>query len=135
MTEPPKRRKSYPRGLKRSGKAFWDNIIEDGYIFDPAETVILERLCRCLDTLDQIERDIAQMGTVTAGSRSQPRPNPMLREQRETLKLIEHLCRSLALPVPGEAHGKRRSPEAKAAAKLGRAPKSNVNRVSGLVRQ
>jgi hypothetical protein len=133
MSEAPKRRKSYPRGLQQSGKAFWDRVIDGRYTFDPAEYIILERLCRCLDTLDQIDRDIAEMGTVVAGSRSQPRPNPMLREQRETLKLVDQLCRSLALPVPGEAQGKRRSPEAKAAAKVGRTPKSNVNRVRGLV--
>jgi hypothetical protein len=132
MSEAPKRRKNHPRGLRASGKALWDNVIEN-YTLDPAETVILERLCRCLDVLDRIDRDLSDMGTVVAGSRNQPRPNPMLREQRETLKIVDQLCRSLALPLPGESQGKRRSPDARRSAKAGRTRKSNVNRVRGLV--
>ena len=133
MTDTAKRRKRYPRGLQASGKAFWDNMIEH-YTLGPAETVIVERLCRCLDVLGRIDRDLSDMGTVVAGSKSQPRPNPMLREQREMLKVVDQLCRSLALPVGGEQQGKRRTPEAKAAARIGRMPKSNLNRVSRLVK-
>ena len=121
MTNPastPRRRpRTYPRGLKRSGKELWDSMIDEGYTFDPAEKVVLVQLCKSVGAMDRIDADLAEMGATVSGSTGQPRPNPLLKEKREQAIVIERLARALALPVGGETQGKRRSPEAKAEAK------------------
>jgi hypothetical protein len=127
-------RKHYPPGLGRRGKLLWASII-DYATLDPCEEVLAERLCRAVNVLDRIDAELADMGVVVSGSERQPVVNKLLHEQREQVKLIDQLQRSLALPVGGESYGKRRSGEAKRVAKVGRPRKTHDRRVSHLVRQ
>jgi hypothetical protein len=124
-------RKQAPRGLLNSGKALWVNVTER-YTLDPAESALLLQACRCLDNLDRISGDLAEMGVTVSGSTGQPRPNPLLHEQREQVRVFDQLQRSLALPLDGEANGVRRSADAKKAARAGRVRKTNAGQVNHL---
>jgi hypothetical protein len=124
-------RKSSPKGLAAGGKAVWRSVIDAGYALDPAELVLLHRLCRAVDVLDRLDIELEDMGICTGGSTGQPRANPLLSEMREQVKLIDQLQRSLALPLPGESHGTRRTGEAKRLARSGR-PAKHPNRMSHL---
>ena len=115
-------RKTYPRGLKAHGKAVWDNVV-DNYTIDPAETVVLEQLCKTIDQIDAIDAEMSTMGIIVAGSKGQPTVNGLIRARMDLVKLVDQLSRSLSLPVGNETQGRRRSPEVRAAAKSGGRPK------------
>ncbi len=116
MTDSARPAKPPPRDLKSRGKALWRNII-GCYVLDPAEVVLLHQLCRAVDVLDRIAADLAEMGVTVSGSTGQPRPNPLLNEQREQVKLVDRLQQALALTLTGETAGVRRSASRKAAAR------------------
>lgn len=105
-----------PRDLLVSGKALWRCVI-GAYTLDAAEVVLLHQLCRAVDVLDRLHADLAEMGVTVAGSTGQPRPNPLLGEVREQVKIVDRLQQALALPLTGENAGVRRSPSRKAAAR------------------
>lgn len=105
-----------PNGLKARGKALFRQVMQT-YVLDPAETVLLIEACKTLDRIDAMEAELARDGLIVAGGRGQlPRPHPLLSELRESQKLASRLVAELALPLPGEQVGRRRSPQAKAAA-------------------
>ncbi|MCV7309867.1 P27 family phage terminase small subunit [Mycobacterium paraffinicum] len=105
-----------PNGLKTRGKALFRKVV-GVYVLDPAETVLLVEACKTLDRIDAMEAELTRDGLTVAGGRGQlPRPHPLLSELRETQKLASRLVAELALPLPGEQIGRRRSPQAKAAA-------------------
>lgn len=105
-----------PRGLQTSGKALWRSVLSN-YVLDSAEVVLLHQLCRAVDLLDRLHADLAEMGVTVSGSTGQPRPNPLLGEVREQVKLVDRLQQALALPLTGENAGVRRSASRKAAAR------------------
>jgi hypothetical protein len=76
----------------------------------------LERACRVLDRLEKIDYVVARSAPGVKGSREQIRPNPVWREAVEHEKAFDALIRSLALPMPDEAEGFRRSPDQRAKA-------------------
>jgi phage terminase small subunit len=121
-----------PRDLDKAGKALWRTITRENS-FDAAEFALLHLLCRTIDVLERIALDLSDMGVVVAGSTGQPRVNPLLAEQREQIRVADQLVQALAIPVPGEAAGQRRSGAAKAVAKTRRPPKTNLNRVNHLI--
>jgi hypothetical protein len=119
------RRKPPPKDLNASGKSWWRNIIGE-YALDPAEIVLLHQLCRAVDILDRLNADLADMGVTVSGSTGQPKPNGLLIEIRETVKLVDQLQMALALPMAGETAGRRRKPQAKADARGGPVKKSRA---------
>ncbi len=127
-------RRRTPLNLQAAGKKLWLGVTGH-YTLDPAETALLEQLCRCLDLLDRLNADLAEMGVVVAGSERQPRPNPLIKSVVEVAKLADQLTRSLALPVGNEVQGQRRGPSAKARVRSGRPKKSKLGRVSHLIKQ
>ena len=120
-----------PAHLKKGGRAFWRNLTAENRL-DAAEYNTLDMLGRLIDAVDAIDAEMATMGVIVSGSEGQPATNPLLRERRETIKLIDQLTTALAIPVAGESHGQRRSGAAKAAAKTPKPPKSNAARISHL---
>lgn len=81
-------------------------------------TVPLRELRRTVDKIDAIDAELARDGLVVTGTRGQlPRAHPLLLELRETQKIASRLVAELALPLPGEQVGRRRSPQQKAAAR------------------
>lgn len=124
-------RKQPPSHLGKVGKAKWRNLTAE-FSFSAHEFDVLELYAADFDVLARIDAELATMGVVVAGSEGQPVPNPLLRERRETIKQIDALAMSLALPVEGETQGTRRTGAARAKAKVKPPPKMNVNRVARL---
>jgi hypothetical protein len=104
-----------PSGLGKAGRALWRDLMAE-YGLNPVEAAILVQVCRCVDRLEAIEVELAGMPLVMAGSMGQPRCNPLLAEQRAQARVLESLCRALAIPLPSEDVGRRRSPSAREAA-------------------
>jgi hypothetical protein len=107
--------KRAPNGLGTKGKAFWRSVL-DVYELSPSELAILERACRVLDRLERIDFIAARSAPAVKGSRDNLRPNPVYQQAIEHEKAFDMLVRSLALPMPDEAEGFRRSPDQRAKA-------------------
>ena len=87
------------------------------YLFSPGEVAILTRAARCLDRLHAIDAALAGADLVNEGSTGQPRSNPLLASADSCERTFSSLIRDLALPMPDEREGKRRSPTAAMAAR------------------
>jgi hypothetical protein len=108
-------RRRPPAGLGESGKTFWRSVVAV-YELSPPEALSLARACKTVDLLDQVDAALADYSVVTSGSRGQPVPNRLLMVRCELERSLDMLIRSLALPMPDETTGRRRSPSAAAAA-------------------
>ena len=104
-----------PEGLDQAGRAFWRSVTA-AYELSPAELAMLSRACRSVDALAAVDAEIAQQGLSVRGSRGQVIPNRMLKLRCEMERVLDVQLRSLALPMPDEDAGRRRSPAASAAA-------------------
>jgi hypothetical protein len=93
-------------------------------VLDAGESVLLHELCRTVDAIDAIEMQLAADGLTVTGGRGQlPRAHPLLFHLIEHRQIASRLVAELALPMPGEQVGRRRSPAQKAAAATGRETK------------
>jgi hypothetical protein len=108
-------RPSPPRDLKKRGKSLWRSVIQV-YRLDPAELELLHEMGSILDEIDRLSAVLADSEPIVKGHAGQPRPHPLIGEIREHRKLVDKLAAALALPLPGEQIGRRRSPEQKSAA-------------------
>jgi phage terminase small subunit len=99
-----------PDALRSSGRAFWRKITSV-YDLSPAEVALLARACRTLDTLADIDRTLMREGLVVTGSTGQRRGHPLLGAMSELQRTLEVLIRGMALPMPDEDVGRRRSPQ------------------------
>src|SRR6266487_2119984 len=98
-----------PQGLDRAGLAFWRSVTAV-YELSPAELVSLSRACVAVDTLAAVDAEIAAQGLSVRGSRGQVIPNRMIKVRCELDRVLDVQLRSLALPMPYEDEGRRRSP-------------------------
>lgn len=105
-----------PNGLKVRGRALFKQIT-GVYVLDAGEMVLLHELCRTVDTIDAIESRVTADGLTISGGRGQiPRAHPLLFPLAEHRKVVSRLVGELALPMPGELVGRRRTPLQKKAA-------------------
>jgi hypothetical protein len=86
------------------------------YELSPAEMELLRQACRTVDLLDRLDVELLDEPLTVTGSTGQPRANPLLASSAEQRRTLEGLMRDLALPMPDEVVGRRRSPAATAAA-------------------
>ena len=109
------RRPVAPEGLDAAGKRLWRAVLAD-YDLSAAELETLRQACRTVDVLARIDAVLAVEDMVAEGSMGQARPHPLLLAASDHRRLLGELLRDLALPMPDEAEGYRRSPKALAAA-------------------
>jgi hypothetical protein len=104
-----------PQSLDQAGKALW-RAVTGAYDLSPAEAELLRQACRVADHLARIDAALMDADVVVEGYNGQPRPHPLLHTAADQRRVLDGLLRSLALPMPDEEVGRRRSPAAVAAA-------------------
>jgi hypothetical protein len=82
----------------------------------PVELVVLRQACAVTDLLARADADLAAADLTVTGSTGQPKAHPLIAATSELRRVLDVLLRSLALPMPDETTGRRRSPAATAAA-------------------
>ena len=100
-----------PQGLGQAGRRFWRAIVS-AYELSPGEAQLLVQACRTVDLLERIDAQLVAEDLTVAGSRGQERAHPLLGAAVEQRRVLEALLNALALPMPGEVEGKKRSPAA-----------------------
>jgi phage terminase small subunit len=91
-----------PEGLSERSAAFWSTITED-YELAPHHFQLLRSACQIMDRLDAVAASIAEAGLMVTGSKGQPRPNPLLSEERNLRIALARILRELDLegePAP-----------------------------------
>jgi hypothetical protein len=109
------RRPKTPESLDAAGRALWRSVLAD-YDLSAAEVETLRQACRTVDTLARIDVELMDSDLVVEGHHGQPRAHPLLAASADQRRVLDSLFRSLALPLPDESVGRRRSPAAVAAA-------------------
>ena len=104
-----------PQSLSAAGRRLWRGVV-GAYELSPAEMELLRQACRTVDLLDRLDVELLDEPLTVTGSTGQPRSNPLLASSAEQRRTLEGLMRDLALPMPNEVEGRRRSPAAAAAA-------------------
>ena len=93
-----------PPGLKTRGARTWVTMTSE-YSFNdaPERLLILEELCRCIDTVDRLQAIIdAESDLRVKGSQGQPVALPEIAEARQWRQSVIALTRALALPADDE---------------------------------
>jgi hypothetical protein len=86
------------------------------YVLAPHEAELLRQACRVADQLARIDAVLMDSELVVEGYAGQPRSHPLLQVSADQRRVLDALFRSMALPMPGETEGRRRSPAAAASA-------------------
>jgi hypothetical protein len=108
-------RRKRPDGLGSAGGALWRSVLAT-YVLSPAEAATLERACRTLDLMARIDGELAAGGVSVEGSMGQVRAHPLIAVQADLSRVLNIQLMSLALPMPDEDVGRRRSPQQQEAA-------------------
>ena len=104
-----------PQSLDGPGRALW-RAITGAYELNPAEAELLRQACRVTDQLARIDAALLDSEVVVEGYNGQPRAHPLLQASADQRRVLDALFRSMALPMPDEVTGRRRSPAAVASA-------------------
>ena len=100
-----------PASLDEAGRALWRSVT-GAYDLAPAEVELLRQACRVADNLARIDAALLDSDVVVEGYNGQPRSHPLLASSADQRRVLDGLIRSMALPMPDEAEGRRRSPAA-----------------------
>jgi hypothetical protein len=104
-----------PQSLDQAGRSLW-RAVTGTYDLAPHEAELLRQACRVVDTLARVDAHLMDEGLVVEGYAGQPRAHPLLGVSADQRRVLDALFRSMALPMPHEVEGRRRSPAAVAAA-------------------
>jgi hypothetical protein len=105
-----------PKSLKTAGRALWRAQLGEFKANSPVELELLRQLCETIDELDVMKTELAALGYIVAGAAGQPRINPLVAAIAQHRKLADQLATALAIPLPSESVGRRRSAAAKQSA-------------------
>jgi hypothetical protein len=86
------------------------------YELSPAELETLRQACRVADLLARLDAVLMTEDPVQESAAGTPKAHPLLAASADQRRVLDQLMRSLALPMPDEVTGRRRSPAAVAAA-------------------
>ena len=73
---------------------------------------MLAQACKVIDLLDRIDTQLIAEDLTVPGSRGQERCHPLLSAAVEQRRTFESLLNAMALPLPSEIEGRKRSPAA-----------------------
>ena len=104
-----------PQSLDQAGRALW-RAVTGAYELAPHEAELLRQACRVADNLAKIDAVLMDSEPVVEGYSGQPRAHPLLQASADQRRVLDALFRSMALPMPSEDVGRRRSPAAREAA-------------------
>ena len=104
-----------PQSLDQAGRTLW-RAVTGAYDLAPHEAELLRQACRVADHLARIDAALMDSDVVVEGYSGQPRSHPLLAASADQRRVLDGLFRSMALPMPAEEEGRRRSPAAVAAA-------------------
>lgn len=104
-----------PQSLDQAGRSLW-RAVTLAYELSPAELELLRQACRVTDTLARIDVVLMDSDLTVEGSQGQIRGHPLLQASADQRRVLDALFRSMALPMPDEMEGRRRSPAAVASA-------------------
>jgi hypothetical protein len=83
------------------------------YDLHPGELEMLRQAVRLADLIARADRELTgEVELTVVGSTGQPRAHPLLDASAGQRRVLAEMVRSMALPFPGEAEGRRRSPVA-----------------------
>lgn len=86
-----------PTGLKARGKRQWTEVTEK-YELRLDELNILEDICREIDLIDSLEKELKGLPVMMKGSQGQDIVNPLIPELRQHRATKKMLWNSLKLP-------------------------------------
>ena len=92
MSNPPA-----PSGLRAGGKRVWTEVSNE-YELRVDELDILEDVCREVDMIAALERELKKSGLMATGSMGQPVVNPLVAELRQHRATKKSLWSALKLP-------------------------------------
>lgn len=86
-----------PTGLRARGKRNWESVTSK-YQLRTDELDILEDICREIDMIDALEKELKGANLVVMGSQGQEVANPMISELRQHRATKKSLWAALKLP-------------------------------------
>jgi hypothetical protein len=101
--------------MDAAGRSLW-RAVTGAYELAPHEAELLRQACRVADNLARIDAALMEDEPVVEGYAGQPRAHPLLAASADQRRVLDGLFRSMALPMPDEDTGRRRSPVAREAA-------------------
>src|SRR5262245_48852979 len=104
-----------PAGLGPAGRSFWRSVVAV-YELSAVERVMLGQAASVVALLASAGSGVADGALTVVGSTGQPRAHPLLAASAVQRGVLDVLVRALALPMPDETAGRRRTPTAAAAA-------------------
>lgn len=91
-----------PTGLKARGKRAWSDV-STKYELRADELDILEDICREIDMIDALEKELKGAPLIVKGSQGQDVANPMISELRQHRATKKSLWAALKLPDDASA--------------------------------
>jgi hypothetical protein len=104
-----------PEPLGTQGERLWASIVSL-YELSPGENWTLFQACKTSDLIAALEDELYDGPATVTGASGQVKAHPLIAAVTEQRRLLDKLLLSLSLPMPDEAAGRRRSPQAHAAA-------------------
>ena len=104
-----------PLSLDEPGRALW-RAVTGAYELAPHEAELLRQACRVADLIARLDAALMDSEVIVEGHAGQPRAHPLIQASADQRRVLDALFRSMALPMPDETAGRRRSPSAAAAA-------------------
>ena len=97
MPDSKPRRPSTPKGLDRTGRRLWRDVVS-AYELRPDELILLDSACRTADLVVRLEAAMEGQPLTVRGSMGQEREHPLLSEARQQRSLLARLFAQLKLP-------------------------------------
>lgn len=93
-----------PARLKAAGRKFWREVVNT-HNLRPDDLRVLDRTCRVLDFLVELDQELDGAPLIVEGSRGQAIANPLITERRLHQETLARLLRQLRLEDEDSSDG------------------------------